>query len=120
MDYGNCPYAAANSKPGEKKLRSRIRVGFAMDANSETIQDYLHTGLRQLGRGAGCYPSPLPYGEIIIYESAEFERPKHVLAKINSSRLSTGSPVEQPHERAKFCCHHGDKHAEKEEEEEKE
>jgi hypothetical protein len=56
----------------------------------------------------------------IIYESAEFERPKHVLAKINSSRLSTGSPVEQPHERAKFCCHHGDKHAEKEEEEEKE
>ena len=57
---------------------------------------------------------------LIIYESAEFERPKHVLTKINSSRLSTGSPVEQPHERAKFCCHHGDKHAEKEEEEEKE
>ena len=24
MDYGNCLYAATNSKPGEKKLRTRI------------------------------------------------------------------------------------------------
>ncbi|CAJ1956989.1 unnamed protein product, partial [Cylindrotheca closterium] len=32
MEYGNCPYAAANSKPGEKKLRTRIRVGFSAEA----------------------------------------------------------------------------------------
>jgi hypothetical protein len=78
MDYGNCPYAATNSKPGEKKLRTRIRVGFASDATPEGVQDYLHTGLRQLGRGAGCYPSPLQYGEIVKIGSCSF-----IPAKVN-------------------------------------
>ena len=72
MEYGNCPYAATNSKPGEKKLRTRLRVGFASDASVEAVQDYLHSGLRQLGRGAGCYPSPLQYGEIVKVGSCSF------------------------------------------------
>ncbi|CAJ1970120.1 unnamed protein product [Cylindrotheca closterium] len=72
MEYGNCPYAAANSKPGEKKLRTRIRVGFSAQASVEAVQDYLHTGLRQLGRGAGCYPSPLQFGEIVKIGSCSF------------------------------------------------
>ncbi|CAJ1948657.1 unnamed protein product, partial [Cylindrotheca closterium] len=72
MEYGNCPYAATNSKPGEKKLRTRIRVGFSAEASVEAVQDYLHTGLRQLGRGAGCYPSPLQYGEIVKIGSCSF------------------------------------------------
>ncbi|CAJ1927487.1 unnamed protein product, partial [Cylindrotheca closterium] len=53
MEYGNCPYAATNSKPGEKKLSTRLRVGFSSEASVKAVQDYLHTGLRQLGRGAG-------------------------------------------------------------------
>ncbi|CAJ1952643.1 unnamed protein product [Cylindrotheca closterium] len=65
MEYGNSPYAAINSKPGEKKLRTRMRVGFARDTSEEAVQDYLHTGLRSQGRGAGCYPSPLQYGDIV-------------------------------------------------------
>ncbi|CAJ1931701.1 unnamed protein product, partial [Cylindrotheca closterium] len=65
MEYGNSPYAATNSKPGEKKLRTRMRVGFARDTSEEAVQDYLHTGLRSQGRGAGCYPSPLQYGDIV-------------------------------------------------------
>ncbi|CAJ1945362.1 unnamed protein product [Cylindrotheca closterium] len=72
MEYGNCPYAATNSKPGEKKLRARLRVGFSAEASVKAVQDYLHTGLRQLGRGAGCYPSPLQYGEIVKIGSCSF------------------------------------------------
>ncbi|CAJ1956307.1 unnamed protein product [Cylindrotheca closterium] len=72
MEYGNCPYAATNSKPGEKKLRTRICVGFSSEASVEAVQDYLHTGLRQLGRVAGCYPSPLQYGEIVKIGSCLF------------------------------------------------
>ncbi|CAJ1946069.1 unnamed protein product [Cylindrotheca closterium] len=45
MDYGNCAYAATNSKPGEKKLRTRLRGGFASDVSTEAVQDYLHIGL---------------------------------------------------------------------------
>ncbi|CAJ1970307.1 unnamed protein product [Cylindrotheca closterium] len=72
MEYGNCPYAVTNSKPGEKKLRTRIRVGFSASASVEAVQDYLHTGLRQLGRGAGCYPSRLQYGGIVKIGSCSF------------------------------------------------
>ncbi|CAJ1963358.1 unnamed protein product [Cylindrotheca closterium] len=72
MEYGNCPYAATNSKPGKKKLRTRLRVVFLSEAPVEAVQDYLHTGLRQLGRGAGCYPSPLQYGEIVKIGSCSF------------------------------------------------
>ncbi|CAJ1967248.1 unnamed protein product [Cylindrotheca closterium] len=72
MEHGNCPYTATNSKPGEKKLRTRIRVGFLAEASVEAVQDYLHTGLRQLGRGAGCHPSPLQYGEIVKIGSCSF------------------------------------------------
>ncbi|CAJ1948711.1 unnamed protein product [Cylindrotheca closterium] len=72
MEYGNGPYAATNSKPGEKKLRTRLCVGFSSEASVEAVQDYLHTGLRQLGRGAGCYPSPLQYGEIVKIGSCSF------------------------------------------------
>ena len=49
-----------------------MRFGFASDATPEGVQDYLHTGLRQLGRGAGCYPSPLQYGEIVKIGSCSF------------------------------------------------
>ncbi|CAJ1969844.1 unnamed protein product [Cylindrotheca closterium] len=65
MEYGNYPYAATNTKPGEKKLCTRMRVGFARDMSEEAVQDYLHTGLRSQGRGAGCYPLPLQYGDIV-------------------------------------------------------
>ncbi|CAJ1935453.1 unnamed protein product [Cylindrotheca closterium] len=51
MEYGNSPYAATNSKPGEKKLLTQMRVGFARDTSEEAVQDYLHTGLRSQGRG---------------------------------------------------------------------
>ncbi|CAJ1932295.1 unnamed protein product [Cylindrotheca closterium] len=72
MEYGNCPYAATNSKPGEKKLRTHLQVGFASEASIEAVQDYLHTGLRRLGRGAGCYTSPLQYGKIVKFGSCSF------------------------------------------------
>ncbi|CAJ1967300.1 unnamed protein product [Cylindrotheca closterium] len=72
MEYGNCPYVATNSKPGEKKICTRLRVGFALEASIEAVQDYLHTGLRQLGRGAGCYTSPLQYGKIVKFGSCSF------------------------------------------------
>ncbi|CAJ1963350.1 unnamed protein product [Cylindrotheca closterium] len=49
MEYGNYPYAATNTKPGEKKLRTQMRVGFARDTSEEVVQDYLHTGLRSQG-----------------------------------------------------------------------
>ncbi|CAJ1970382.1 unnamed protein product [Cylindrotheca closterium] len=65
MENENSPYAATNSKPGKKKLRTQMRVGFARDTSEEAVQDYLHTGLRSQGRGAGCYPSPLQYGHIV-------------------------------------------------------
>ncbi|CAJ1945422.1 unnamed protein product [Cylindrotheca closterium] len=50
----------------------RLDSGTVAEASAKAVQDYLHTGLRQLGRGAGCYPSPLQYGEIVKIGSCSF------------------------------------------------
>ena len=64
MEYGNAAYYASNVKPGDKKLRTRVRVGYNSGVLPDAIRQYLHTGLAQQGRGAGCYESPLQFGEI--------------------------------------------------------
>ena len=51
-------------KPGEKKLRTRVRVGYNSGVLADSIRQYLHTGIAQQGQGAGCYESPLQFGEI--------------------------------------------------------
>ncbi|CAJ1931489.1 unnamed protein product [Cylindrotheca closterium] len=64
MSFGNMSYASTSNKPGEKKLRTRLRVGFEADVSSEMIQQYLHGELQHQGRGAGCYSSVLQFGDI--------------------------------------------------------
>ena len=64
MSFGNMSYASTSNKPGEKKLRTRMRVGFEVDVPPETIRQYLHGELQHQGRGAGCYESVLQYGDI--------------------------------------------------------
>jgi hypothetical protein len=64
MKYGNSPYVSTSNKPGDKKLRSRIRVGFNEHVDPDSIMSYLHTGFCSQGRGTGCYPSPLQFGDI--------------------------------------------------------
>ena len=64
MSFGNMSYASTSNKPGEKKLRTRMRVGFEVDVSSEAIRQYLHGELQHQGRGAGCYESVLQFGDI--------------------------------------------------------
>ena len=38
MSFGNMSYASTFNKPGEKKLRTRMRVGFEVDVSPEAIR----------------------------------------------------------------------------------
>ncbi|CAJ1933857.1 unnamed protein product [Cylindrotheca closterium] len=64
MSFGNMSYASTSNKPGEKKLRTRMRVGFEVEVAAGTIRQYLHGELRPQGYGAGCYESVLQFGDI--------------------------------------------------------
>ncbi|CAJ1938537.1 unnamed protein product, partial [Cylindrotheca closterium] len=64
MSFGNMSYALTSNKPGEKKLRTRMRVGFEVEVAAGTIRQYLHGELRPQGFGAGCYESVLQFGDI--------------------------------------------------------
>ncbi|CAJ1963299.1 unnamed protein product [Cylindrotheca closterium] len=64
MSFGNMSYASTSNKPGEKKLRTRMRVGFEVKVAAGTIRQYLHGQLRPQGYSAGCYKSVLQFGDI--------------------------------------------------------
>ena len=59
LNYGNAAWATNNVKPGDKKLRTRVRAGYNIGVDPLHIQQYLHVGLQPQGRGTGCYESPL-------------------------------------------------------------
>src|SRR6056300_1072655 len=63
MNYGNSPYFTSSFKPGEKKLRTRIRFGFA-SGDPARVRQFLHTGIQHQGRATGCYETPLQFSPI--------------------------------------------------------
>ncbi|CAJ1950338.1 unnamed protein product [Cylindrotheca closterium] len=64
MSFGNMSYASTSNKPGEKKLCTRMKVGFEVEVAEGTICQYLHGKLRPQGYGAGCYELVLQFGDI--------------------------------------------------------
>ena len=63
LDYGSGRWFAT-MKSSQPLLRTRIRVGFAIEQRKQIVQDHLHLNLRAHFNG-GCYESPLQYGDIV-------------------------------------------------------